>query len=67
MRDIGNTKKALGFYNQSLDMFKKIYNNEPHQNIASSLNNIGEIHNNIGNTEKALQFYNESLKIYKKS
>ena len=41
--NIGNTEKALDFYNQSLDMYRKVYNNQPHPNIAMSLNNIGAV------------------------
>ena len=40
-KNIGNTEKALDFYNQSLDMRRKVYSNEPHPDIADSLNNIG--------------------------
>ena len=41
-------------------------NNEPHPNIAMSLNNIGGVYNDIGNTKKALDFYNKSLDMFKK-
>ena len=46
-------------------MRRKVYNNEPHPDTATSLSSIGAVYDDIGNTEKALDFYNQSLNMYK--
>jgi len=64
--DIGENYKALEFYNKSLDIKKKKFNNDENKDIATILNNIGIIYSNLSEYEKALDYYNKSLEMYQK-
>jgi tetratricopeptide (TPR) repeat protein len=57
--------KALDFYNQSFEIYKRIYQNQDHPNIAASLNNFGLVWNKK-DFDKALDFYTQSFEMKKR-
>lgn len=57
---LGNYEKALKYYNQLLDIYRK---KGDKKYIAGYLNNIGACYYKLGNYDKALENYHESLKI----
>eukprot|EP00058_Branchiostoma_floridae_P016556 XP_002602044.1 hypothetical protein BRAFLDRAFT_94455 [Branchiostoma floridae] len=64
--DLGDKRKALKYYEQSLKMKKAIYGETtPHPDIAASLNNIGSCWGDLGDKRKALKYYEQSLKMKK--
>eukprot|EP00058_Branchiostoma_floridae_P018084 XP_002603573.1 hypothetical protein BRAFLDRAFT_93218 [Branchiostoma floridae] len=64
--DLGDNRKALRYYEQSLRMRKAIYGETTeHPDIASSLNNIGLCWSDLGDKRKALRYYEQSLKMRK--
>ncbi len=52
--------KAIKYYNESLEAFKKA---EDRKGIAIALRNIGNVHSQISNYKKALDYYLKSLTI----
>ncbi len=63
--DLGDTQKALDFYNKAYDIENKILPSD-HPSIATSLNNIGLCYKSLGDTQKALDFLNKAYYIKKK-
>ncbi len=59
----GNLEEALEYYNNELEMNKKI-NNE--QEIASGYNNIGLVYSDKGDKTRALEYYFKALAIDQK-
>lgn len=59
---IGQPQKALEDYEKTLDIRKKIYDEE-HPDIASSLYRIGVVYHNLGQTEQALEYALQALKM----
>ena len=57
---LGNYEKALEYYNQLLNIYRK---KGDKKYIAGYLNNIGACYYKLGNYDKALGNYHESLKI----
>ena len=62
----GDYKKALSFYERSLDSWQKILPAN-HPSLSASYNSIGSVYINMGEYSKALSFYERSLEIQKKS
>jgi CHAT domain-containing protein/uncharacterized glyoxalase superfamily protein PhnB len=67
---MGNADKALSFYQQSLDMRRKLHPAskypDGHPGLALSLNSLGAALQVMGQAEKALCFYQESLDMRRK-
>ena len=57
---LGNYEKALEYYNQLLNIYRK---KGDKKYIAGYLNNIGACYYKLGNYDKAIENYHESLKI----
>lgn len=64
--ELGNYKDALTFNEQSFEIYKRIYPNQDHQSIATSLNNLGGIWENKKDFDKALDFYKQSFEMKKR-
>lgn len=62
---LGNKKEAIDYYERALFMRKIVYRTF-HQEIASSLNNLGSLFDDIGEWNKALNYYQEALRILRK-
>ncbi|KAI8503661.1 hypothetical protein Bbelb_186320 [Branchiostoma belcheri] len=64
--DLGDQRKAISYYEQSLEMRKDIYGETtPHPDIATSLNNIGLCWSDLGDQRKAISYHEQSLKMWK--
>ncbi|KAI8488027.1 hypothetical protein Bbelb_341450 [Branchiostoma belcheri] len=64
--ELGDRRKAIRYYEQSLKMMKVIYGESTaHPGIASSLNNIGLCWHYLGDQRKAIRFYEQSLRMRK--
>ncbi|XP_078600668.1 uncharacterized protein LOC144875819 [Branchiostoma floridae x Branchiostoma japonicum] len=63
-RNIGDSKKAVSYYEQSLQMQLAIYGDSAvHPNIASTLNNLGNAQKDIGDYRGAIGHYEQSLQM----
>lgn len=65
-KELENYEDALTFYEQSFEIYKKLYQNQDHRSIGTSLNNLGSIWKEKKDLDKALDFYTQSFEIYKK-
>ncbi|CAH1245622.1 TTC28 [Branchiostoma lanceolatum] len=64
--NLGDEKKAICYYEQSLTMVKIIYGQTTvHPDIAALLNNMGLSYSNLGNQQKAAKYYEQSLMMKK--
>ena len=61
-KTIGQSKKALEFYEKSLKLKQST---DGHLDIALSLDNIGNIYKNLGENSRALEFYEKSINLRK--
>jgi tetratricopeptide (TPR) repeat protein len=61
-QNILNYKKALNYYEKSLEIMKMNFG-ENHPSIASSLNNIAMVYQKIGDNKKAIEYFEKSLKM----
>jgi len=52
-------------YRQALDIRKQLYKNQPHPDLAESINNYGHAFFHKGMYEKALEHYKEALEMYR--
>jgi len=59
---IGDFKKALKFYELSLELSKKL-NGETHKTTAQAFSNLGNIYSVLGDYDQALTYYTLSLDI----
>ncbi|MCH7928709.1 MAG: CHAT domain-containing protein [Candidatus Dadabacteria bacterium] len=59
---LGDSKKALEFFNKALDIDLEIFGDK-HPNVSTTYNNIGLAWNNLGDSKKAIEFYNKALDI----
>jgi serine phosphatase RsbU (regulator of sigma subunit)/TPR repeat protein len=59
-QESGDNKKALEYYDKSMEMQKKVGNKK---GVAAALNNIGLVYDDYGNFSKAKLYFEESLKI----
>ncbi|WP_341751186.1 tetratricopeptide repeat protein [Candidatus Tisiphia endosymbiont of Piscicola geometra] len=62
---MGQYDQAIEKYQESLEMRKLIYKDEPHPAIADSLNNLGEAYRNKGQYDQAIEKSQESLEMMK--
>ena len=60
-KDLGEAKKAIGYYEQSLAMRKQIYGEKPHPSVATTLCNLGGAWRALGEAKKAIGYYEQSL------
>lgn len=63
-QDTGDLKQALVLFESSLNIYKKLNEN---QKIGECLNNIGILHYYQGNVSNALQFFKKSMDAYTKA
>jgi tetratricopeptide (TPR) repeat protein/MinD-like ATPase involved in chromosome partitioning or flagellar assembly len=59
---LGDHRKAIEYYEQALAIRKKVYG-EKHPQVASALNNLGEVWNTLGESRKAIEYYEQALAI----
>ncbi|KAI8503652.1 hypothetical protein Bbelb_186230 [Branchiostoma belcheri] len=63
---LGDQRKAISYYEQSLKMIKAIHGeNTPHPNIAASLSNIAACWKRLGDDSKAKWYWEQSQNIMK--
>ncbi len=62
---MGQYDQAIGKYQESLKIKKLIYKDEPHPDIADSLNNLGAVYYAKGQYDQAIEKYQESLEMMK--
>ena len=62
---LGDLHEALKYFDQALNIRKKIYKDCDHWEIADSLTNIGLVHRVLGNYTEALHYHEGALKIMK--
>jgi len=62
----GKYKDAITFYEDSLEIYKKVLPSN-HLYLAYSYNNIGGVYNTMGEYRKALSYYKKDLEISQKS
>lgn len=65
-KELANYEDAQIFYEESFEIYKRIYPNQDHPDAANSLNNLGVIWKIKKDFSKALNFYNQSFEIRKK-
>jgi tetratricopeptide (TPR) repeat protein len=65
-RDQGAYKEAAAFYEQSLEIYRRILP-EGDLSLSATYNNIAIVYNYMGEYSKALEFYEKSHKIYEKA
>ncbi|CAF1403648.1 unnamed protein product [Adineta steineri] len=65
--DLLNFDLALDYFDQALFIYKKIFNDLEHRDIAKCLNLIGQIYyyKNTNDDETCLNYYNKALEIWK--
>eukprot|EP00058_Branchiostoma_floridae_P025695 XP_002611185.1 hypothetical protein BRAFLDRAFT_88416 [Branchiostoma floridae] len=62
--DLGDHRKAVSYYEQSLQMNWSIHGEDTaHPDIATSLNNLGNAWNDLGDHRKAVSYYEQSLQM----
>ncbi|MCP4219256.1 MAG: CHAT domain-containing protein, partial [bacterium] len=59
--DMGDYPKAIEYYEQQLEIYKKCFG-EKHQNTAVTLNNLGMAWDALGDLPKAIEYYEQALK-----
>ena len=63
---LGEYELAKDFYEQSYEMYLRLYPNQDHSNIATSLYSLGVIWNEKEDFNKALDFYLQSFQMRKR-
>ncbi len=61
-RDLGDAKKAIGFYEQALQIVRAVFGDQ-HPNVARIYNNLGLAWSALGDAKKAIGFYDQALQI----
>ncbi|CAH1252510.1 TTC28 [Branchiostoma lanceolatum] len=65
--NIGDRRKAVSYFGQSLQMYRCIYGeNTAHPDIAASLNNLGGCWRSLGDHRKAVSYHEQSLQMMRK-
>ncbi|MDX9901714.1 MAG: tetratricopeptide repeat protein [Aliarcobacter sp.] len=64
--NLGNNKLTKDFFEQSFEMRKRLYSNQDHTDIASSLSNLGVAYRNKKDFNKALDFIEQSFEMRKR-
>ena len=65
MESLGEAKKAIEYYEQSLAMCKQIYGEKPHPGVATTLCNLGGAWKGLGEAKKAIGYYEQDLAMCK--
>ena len=63
--NLKNTEEALRYYQECIEMDKRLYVGDNHD-TAISLSNIGSIYQKIGNKQEALKYFDDALKMRKR-
>ncbi|MCP4214670.1 MAG: tetratricopeptide repeat protein, partial [bacterium] len=61
--NMGDNRKAIEYYEQALDIYKKIHG-ESHQYTAAALNNLGTAWGALGENRKAIDYFEQALEIW---
>ncbi|WP_341789384.1 tetratricopeptide repeat protein [Rickettsia endosymbiont of Polydrusus tereticollis] len=61
----GNSYQAIKQFQESLDILKCIYGEEPNTNVATALLDLGRAYDTQGQYDQAIKCYEESLKMNK--
>ncbi|MBD2484387.1 tetratricopeptide repeat protein [Planktothrix sp. FACHB-1365] len=61
-RFLGRYEEAISYYEQSLEIERKIGNR---QGETASLNGLGNVYNSLGRYEEAISYHQQSLEIYR--
>lgn len=62
--DEENKKKAICYYQESIDKNTEFYKENSHIYIANALNNIGLVYEDLGDRKKAIQHYKRALEMF---
>ena len=60
---LGNTDKALDYWNRPVAIKVKMLVGDNHSDLAGSYHNIGILYEEQGDLDKTLEYYNKSLNI----
>ncbi len=53
-------------YRESLAIYRAVYGRfEPHSEVATSLNNLGNVYQELGELDKALEKHEKSVEMYR--
>ena len=63
LSQLGNTDKALDYWNRSVVIKVKMLVGDNHPDLAGSYHNIGILYEEQGDLDKTLEYYNKSLNI----
>jgi tetratricopeptide (TPR) repeat protein len=59
---MGDYRKAMAYYQQAIPIWKSVYG-EKHHEVATALNNLGEVWRSLGKPKKAKDYFQQSLSI----
>ena len=62
--DLGETKKAIEYYEQALSIHKEVYG-ERHPDVATDLNNLGGAWSDLGDVRKAIEHLQRAYEIFR--
>ena len=62
LRDFGDPRKAVDYFEQALSIGKEVYG-ERHPNVAATLNDLGGAWDSLGDSKKAIEYYEQALSI----
>ena len=62
--DEENNKKAICYYQESIDKNTEFYKENSNINIANALNNIGMVYENLGDHKNAIHHYKRALEMF---
>ncbi|MBA7686091.1 hypothetical protein ES703_94530 [subsurface metagenome] len=65
-KTLGDSKKAIEYYEQALSIDKEIYGKR-HPNIAAYLNNLGVAWEDLGDSKKAIEYLQRAYHILRES
>ncbi len=61
-----NFKETMFYHKQALGMYKRLYPDQVHPDVAALLNNVGNAYENLGEITKGLEYYQQALRMYKR-
>jgi len=65
LNNLGDHRKAILYYEQTLDIDEKTFDPE-HPNVATDLNNLGTAWKALEKLQKAISYFEKALKIWRK-